>query len=58
MLFIASKVIDRAFYNQWAKKYFKAETLTVGKAAKMYEINEELEFDFELIGSTAIEDKL
>jgi len=32
--------------------------MTVGKAAAMNLINEELENDFELIGSTAIEDKL
>lgn len=58
VLFIASKVIEKEFYDQWAKKYWKADTMTVGKAAAMNLINEELENDFELIGSTAIEDKL
>ena len=44
-------------YNAWNKKYQKAST-SVNKEAAINKVAEELEVDFDLIGSTAIEDKL
>ena len=56
-LLIARKEVDETFYKGWAKKY--AEALTSANKDKLIgKIAEELEYDFELIGSTAIEDKL
>jgi magnesium-transporting ATPase (P-type) len=54
---IASKEVDEAFYNDWAKKYQKA-SVSINKEKEINKVAELIEIDFELIGSTAIEDKL
>jgi magnesium-transporting ATPase (P-type) len=56
-LLIAKKTITEEFYDQWSQKFQKAAT-SIDKERLMAQVAEELEFDFELIGSTAIEDKL
>jgi phospholipid-transporting ATPase len=56
-LLIARKEIDEAVYEKWAKKYQTAST-SINKEKEMNEVAEELEVEFDLIGSTAIEDKL
>lgn len=56
-LLIASKVISEDYYQEWQKKYTTAST-SINKEAAINKVAEELEVDFELIGSTAIEDKL
>ena len=56
-LLIASKQMSEKDYNAWNKKYQKAST-SVNKEAAINKVAEELEVDFDLIGSTAIEDKL
>ena len=56
-LLIARKEIDEKFYEQWATKYAGALT-SINKDKLISKIAEELEFDLELVGSTAIEDKL
>jgi magnesium-transporting ATPase (P-type) len=50
--------VDDATYTQWAKRYAQALVMINGKEARMTELHEELEQDFELLGSTAIEDML
>ena len=56
-LLIASKVISEENYLAWQDKYQKAST-SQNKEQAINRVAEELEVDFELIGSTAIEDKL
>jgi len=56
-LLIASKVISEQQYQEWQNKYQKAST-SMNKEQAINKVAEELEVDFDLIGSTAIEDKL
>ena len=56
-LLIASKEITESHYNQWAVEYLKAAT-SENKEKEMNRVSDELEVEFDLIGSTAIEDKL
>jgi phospholipid-transporting ATPase len=56
-LLIAKKELDEAWYEKWTKKYHNAMT-SINKEKEMNIVAEELEVDFDLVGSTAIEDKL
>lgn len=56
-LLIASKEISEQEYDDWSQKYNKAST-SINKEKAINEVAEELEVQFDLIGSTAIEDKL
>ena len=56
-LLIASKEITQEHYNKWAVDYLKAAT-SDNKEKEMNRVSDELEQDFDLLGSTAIEDKL
>ena len=56
-LLIASKQISEQEYQAWQQKYQKAST-SINKEKAINEVAEELEVEFDLIGSTAIEDKL
>ncbi len=57
-LLIAEKVISPEFYSQWNKDYQQALISTNNREEKVNNVAEQLEKDLELIGSTAIEDKL
>ena len=57
-LVLAEKVVSQEFYEQWRTKYDAANMLMFGKDDAVDKISEEIEFDFDLVGSTAIEDKL
>lgn len=57
-LLIAQKEISEAEYAKWSYKYSQALIATFGREEKVAEVSEEIEHDFYLIGSTAIEDKL
>lgn len=56
-LLIASKQMSEKEYQVWNKKYEKAST-SINKEQAINKVAEELEVEFDLIGSTAIEDKL
>ena len=56
-LLIAQKEISEDEYQAFATKYLKAAT-SVNKEKEMNKVSDALEQDFELIGSSAIEDKL
>ena len=56
-LLIASKEVDEQEYQQWSKKYNTAAT-SKNKEQAINQVAEELEVEFDLVGSTAIEDKL
>ena len=57
-LLIAHKEIDDKFYKDWNQKYQAAQTSIIDRDKKINEVAELIEQDFELIGSTAIEDQL
>ena len=57
-LLIAHKEIDDEFYKDWNQKYQAAQTSIIDRDKKINEVAELIEQDFELIGSTAIEDQL
>ena len=57
-LLVGQREIDPEFYQEWAKRYVRAATATVDRDKEMAKVQEEVEIDFELLGSTAIEDKL
>ena len=50
--------LDQIAYGQWAQKYADASTSLVDRAKKMAAVAEEIEKNLELVGTTAIEDKL
>ena len=56
-LLIASKEISEDEYAAWQAKYQKAST-QLNKEQAINKVAEELEVEFDLVGSTAIEDKL
>lgn len=56
-LLIAKRELNEEFYEKWSKKYHAAMT-SINKEKEMNAVAEELEVEFELVGSTAIEDKL
>eukprot|EP01062_Namystynia_karyoxenos_P058546 TRINITY_DN5006_c0_g1_i1.p1 TRINITY_DN5006_c0_g1~~TRINITY_DN5006_c0_g1_i1.p1 ORF type:complete len:1384 (+),score=493.36 TRINITY_DN5006_c0_g1_i1:130-4152(+) len=57
-LVVAKRELDTKEYEKWAKKYVRASE-NVGDREKMVaECAEEIERDLELVGTTAIEDKL
>lgn len=56
-LLIASKKISHAEYQEFSNEYMKAAT-SINKEREVNRVSDKLEVDFELIGSTAIEDKL
>ena len=56
-LLIAQKELSEVDYERWQKKYQAAST-SMNKEAAINKVAEELEVEFELVGSTAIEDKL
>ena len=56
-LLIASKYIGEQEYEAWQKKFQIAST-SINKEKEINKVAEELEVEFDLVGSTAIEDKL
>jgi len=57
-LILAQKEVDPEYYDNWSRQYNEAQVSMVDRQAKMDEVSENIELDFTLIGSTAIEDKL
>ena len=57
-LLLAEKEITDEEYEDWADKYNSAALLLENREERMFEIAEEIETDFELIGATAVEDRL
>jgi P-type E1-E2 ATPase len=55
---IATRKLDNEFYANWQKRYQSAALMVKGKDEAIAALAEEVEKDFELLGSTAIEDKL
>jgi len=57
-LLLAQKEISEHEYSKWNYKYQQALISTFNREEKVATVSEEIEHDFFLIGSTAIEDKL
>lgn len=57
-LVLASKVIPEEVYDDWDARYQEASRTFEGRDAAMDSLGNEIELDLELIGVTAIEDKL
>ena len=57
-LVMAVKVISEADYNAWNAKYHEAETAIDGRDEKKERLASEIEDGLELVGASAIEDKL
>ncbi|VDO03931.1 unnamed protein product [Rodentolepis nana] len=57
-LCIAFRRLDRAYYESWAKKYYERSIAVTNRAELVNEVCEEIEQNLELVGATAIEDKL
>ena len=57
-LFLAEKFIDEETYSSWLKESNAANLEINNREEKVAEVDEKIEIDLELIGSTAIEDRL
>lgn len=57
-LLLVEKVLEPEEYERWNARYQEACLAIHGREEKIFALGEELEQDFDLVGSTAIEDKL
>ena len=55
---IAYKEISETYYNKWSEKYLTLKTNVNQTEEEMFKLYDEMENNFKLIGSTAIEDEL
>ncbi|XP_025932300.1 phospholipid-transporting ATPase IK [Apteryx rowi] len=57
-LCLASKVVSEADYSKWSRRYHEASVLLQDRARELDKVYEEMEQNLQLLGATAIEDKL
>ncbi|XP_077188175.1 phospholipid-transporting ATPase IK isoform X2 [Paroedura picta] len=57
-LCLASKEVEEKEFAQWSKKHHAASVLLQNRAQELDKVYEEIERDLQLLGATAIEDKL
>ena len=57
-LYLGQKEIDEEKYATWAEESRKSKLEMIDREAKVAEVDEKIENDLELVGSTAIEDRL
>ncbi|NXD16949.1 AT8B3 ATPase, partial [Nothocercus nigrocapillus] len=57
-LCVASKVVSEADYSTWSRRYHEASVLLQDRAQELDKLYEEMEQNLQLLGATAIEDKL
>ena len=57
-LFLAHRYLDQDTYNAWNAKAYEANRLIEGREEALEKINEEIEWEMTITGSTAIEDRL
>ena len=57
-LVIAEKIVSEEFYKEWNKDYQQALISTHNREENVNKVAERIEKDFDLVGTTAIEDKL
>ncbi|KLJ09715.1 phospholipid-translocating ATPase [Blastomyces silverae] len=52
------RFIEQGDYQEWKARYHEAATSLVGRQEKIEQVGEQIETQLELVGATAIEDKL
>lgn len=57
-LLYSFKWLDRGEYESWSQEYQAAKIALVDRSRKLEEAGEKIETEFQLLGATAIEDKL
>lgn len=57
-LMICERVISQSFYRSWVYKYEQAKTAINHRSLKIANVVAEIEKDFDLLGATAVEDRL
>ncbi|KFR13741.1 putative phospholipid-transporting ATPase IK, partial [Opisthocomus hoazin] len=57
-LCLASKEVSEAEYSAWSRRHHKASVLLQDRARELDKLYEEMEQNLQLLGATAIEDKL
>ena len=57
-LVLGTKIIEDGAYQEWDRRYQEAAASFVGRDEKLEALGKEIEQGLELIGVTAIEDKL
>lgn len=57
-LLLAEKTITQNEYDEWMERYNKASLATQNREEKIAKVEDSLEYNFELVGATAIEDRL
>lgn len=55
---MAHRYLDQDTYNAWNAKAYEANRLIEGREEALEKINEEIEWEMTITGSTAIEDRL
>lgn len=55
---LAERQLDAAYFNQWRDRLFEASVAMDNREERMDALYEEIEYELQLIGVTAIEDKL
>lgn len=57
-LLLSKRELNKQEYESWNRKFNKASQEIIDREDKLAAVNEEMEVDMDLIGSTAIEDRL
>ena len=57
-LLLAEKTISIEEYEEWMERYTEASLSTTNREEAVANVEDSLEYDFELVGATAIEDRL
>lgn len=57
-LLYSFKWLDMSEYEAWAAEYKEAKIALVDRSKKLEQVGEKIEYNFQLLGATAIEDKL
>lgn len=57
-LLLCEKIVTEEEYIKWADRYEEATMSTTDREQKVAKVEDEMEYDFDLVGATAIEDRL
>ncbi|XP_047674860.1 phospholipid-transporting ATPase ID [Tachysurus fulvidraco] len=57
-LVLAYKDLDEQYFSEWRQRHHEASTMLEQREEKLNDLYEEIERDLQLLGATAIEDKL
>lgn len=57
-LFLAERRMSNEVYEAWNKQFEEANNAIIGREELVDEVNEQVEVELDLVGSTAIEDRL